>query len=157
MNAKVYYASRDGWILLEKYYFAGRLFFFNPSTIKVIYLPSLDSGWFEFATFSLAPVSPTCFVFSVEKWFNRYYIHVYSHADKRWKIHRLISSKYGHNLGTMSGICYVEGTRTIYCCFSSFYVVTFNVASREPNLVVTAYPALDYPFLTELYLSYLLG
>ena len=74
VNAKVY-ASLDGWVLLDKDC-GGRLFFFNPFNKKVIYLPCLDSDGFEFATFSSAPDSPTCFVFAIEKRFNTGYCKV---------------------------------------------------------------------------------
>ena len=135
-------ASRYSWVLFYKDdYWQGKFFFFNPFTKEVIFLPCFESPVSEFATFSLAPTSPHCFVFvPYERNYNEISINIYSHADKTWKTHDLVAND--HPLGTLKAVGYMEGT--FYCHFSSFHLAAFNIADQELSLVMTTCPAMDH-------------
>ncbi|KAJ9682071.1 hypothetical protein PVL29_018116 [Vitis rotundifolia] len=140
-NAEVR-ASRYSWVLFYKDdCWEGKFFFFNPFTKEVIFLPILESPVSEFATFSLAPTSPDCFVFvPYLRNCNKISINIYSHADKTWKTHDLVAND--HPLGTLKAVGYMEGT--FYCHFCSFQLAAFNIADQEVSLVMTTCPALDH-------------
>ncbi|TXG65531.1 hypothetical protein EZV62_006806 [Acer yangbiense] len=125
-------AARDGWVLFSKREDMATgettlLFFYNPFNKRII---KLDRSNLEVsaATFTTAPDSPDCLIFTYTKYSTKTFsIGTYSPSKKTWK-----RFYFAGNHGRIRSLIYIEGV--FYCSFRGYgggILGSFNHATQE--------------------------